>query len=47
MMLTKRRRFLLGFIVLAVGLVGFSALLLLKSETQRRETRFSGNIPAI
>lgn len=40
-MLTKRRRTLLGFIILAVGLVGFSALLLLKSETQRRETRFS------
>lgn len=40
-MLTKRRSSLIGFIVLAVGLVGFSALLLLKSETQRRETRFS------
>lgn len=41
MMLTKRRSSLVGFIILAVGLVGFSALLLLKSETQRRETRFS------
>ncbi|MHC8407612.1 diguanylate cyclase domain-containing protein [Pseudomonas sp. TMB3-21] len=40
-MLTKRRNSLIGFIVLAVGLVGFCALLLLKSETQRRETRFS------
>ena len=41
MMLTTRRSSLIGFIMLAVGLVGFSALLLLKSETQRRETRFS------
>jgi diguanylate cyclase (GGDEF)-like protein len=41
MMLTKRRSTLLGFIILAVGLAGFSAVLLLKSETQRRETRFS------
>jgi diguanylate cyclase (GGDEF)-like protein len=41
MMLTTRRSSLIGFIILAVGLVGFSALLLLKSETQRRETRFS------
>jgi diguanylate cyclase (GGDEF)-like protein len=40
-MMNKRRRSLLGFVVLAVGLVGFSAVLLLKSETQRRETRFS------
>ena len=40
-MLTRRRSSLIGFIALAVGLVGFSALLLLKSETQRRETRFS------
>lgn len=40
-MFTKRRSSLVGFIILAVGLVGFSALLLLKSETQRREARFS------
>ncbi len=40
-MLTRRRRSLAGFIILAVGLVGFSALLLLKSETERREKRFS------
>ena len=38
---TNRRSSLAGFIILAVGLVGFSAMLLLKSETQRRETRFS------
>lgn len=41
MIWTKRRNSLLGFIFLAVGLVLFSALLLLKSETQRRETYFS------
>ncbi|VVO28102.1 CHASE domain-containing protein [Pseudomonas fluorescens] len=41
MMLTKRRRSLAGFIILAVGLTGFSAWLLLKSETHRRETRFA------
>ena len=41
MMLTTLCSSLIGFIILAVGLVGFSALLLLKSETQRRETRFS------
>ena len=40
-MFTKRRSSLIGFIILAVGLVGFSALLLLKSETQRTEKRFS------
>ncbi|MHA6181669.1 diguanylate cyclase domain-containing protein [Pseudomonas mohnii] len=40
-MFTKRRSSLAGFIILAVGLVGFSALLLLKSETQRTEKRFS------
>lgn len=40
-MLTRRRSSLAGFIILAVGLVGFSAMLLLKSETQSRETRFS------
>ena len=40
-MLTRRRSSLAGFIILAVGLVGFSALLLLKSETERREKRFS------
>ncbi len=47
MMLTKRRRSLLGFILMAAGLVGFSALLLLKSETQRRETRFSDYVQNI
>ncbi|WP_367186760.1 hypothetical protein [Pseudomonas kielensis] len=36
-----RRSSLAGFIILAVGLVGFSALLLLKSEAERREKRFS------
>lgn len=41
MMLTKRRRSLAGFIILAVGLIGFSTELLLKSETQRWNTRFS------
>lgn len=41
MMFTKRRSSLVGFILLAVGLVGFSTLLLLTSETERRETRFS------
>lgn len=41
MIWTKRRSSLMGFIVSAVGLVVFSALLLLKSETQRRETYFS------
>ncbi|WP_082557686.1 sensor domain-containing diguanylate cyclase [Pseudomonas sp. Root562] len=41
MIWTKRRNSLMGFIFLAVGLVVFSALLLLKSETQRRETYFS------
>lgn len=41
MIFTKRRSSLVGFIILAVALVGFSAMLLLKSETQRRETRFS------
>lgn len=41
MIWTKRRSSLLGFILLAIGLVIFSALLLLKSETQRRETYFS------
>ncbi|WP_282410496.1 sensor domain-containing diguanylate cyclase [Pseudomonas sp. PS02303] len=40
-MLTRRRSSLAGFIFLAVGLVVFSALLLLKSETERREKRFS------
>jgi len=40
-MLTKRRSSLLGFNILAVGLVGFSTVMLLKSETERRETRFS------
>ncbi|MVV48113.1 sensor domain-containing diguanylate cyclase [Pseudomonas sp. PB120] len=40
-MLSKRRSTLAGFIILAISLVGFSAMLLLKSETQRRETRFS------
>ena len=40
MKLTKRHRAFAGFIILAVGLMGMSALLLLKSETQRRETRF-------
>ncbi|MBZ9780261.1 diguanylate cyclase [Pseudomonas sp. REP124] len=38
---TKRRSSLMGFIALAIGLVLFSALLLLKSETQRRQTYFS------
>jgi diguanylate cyclase (GGDEF)-like protein len=37
----KGRSSLMGFIILAVGLVVFSAMLLLKSETQRRETYFS------
>jgi diguanylate cyclase (GGDEF)-like protein len=41
MMLTKRRSSMVGFIFFAVGLVTFSAWLLLKSETQRREQRFS------
>ncbi|MHC8366840.1 diguanylate cyclase domain-containing protein [Pseudomonas sp. ZT5P21] len=41
MTLTKRRSSLVGFIILAVGLIGFSAMLLLKSETERRATRFS------
>lgn len=41
MIFSKRLRSLAGFIVLAVGLVGFSAMMLLKSETQRRETGFS------
>ncbi|EJM13778.1 diguanylate cyclase (GGDEF) domain-containing protein [Pseudomonas sp. GM21] len=40
-MLTKRRRSLVGVIILAVGLIGFSAQLLLKSEIHRWETRFS------
>ncbi len=47
---TKRRSSLMGFIFIAGGLVVFSALLLLKSETQRRETYFSEyvqNISAI
>ncbi|MFJ2690673.1 diguanylate cyclase domain-containing protein [Pseudomonas sp. NPDC087336] len=38
--MTKRHRAFAGFIILAVGLMGMSALLLLTSETQRRETRF-------
>ncbi|VVQ10235.1 sensor domain-containing diguanylate cyclase [Pseudomonas fluorescens] len=46
-MLTKRRSSLVGFIILAVGLVGVSALLLLKSETQRIETRFSESVKDI
>ncbi|MGH8386270.1 MAG: diguanylate cyclase domain-containing protein [Pseudomonas sp.] len=41
MIWTKRRSSLMGFIVLATGLVLFSAFLLLKSETQRRERYFS------
>lgn len=44
MILTKRHRTLTGFIILAVGLIGLSALLLLQSETQRRQTRFSENV---
>ncbi|MCK1791722.1 GGDEF domain-containing protein [Pseudomonas violetae] len=40
-MLTQRRRSLVGFIFFAVSLVIFSAWLLLKFETQRREQRFS------
>lgn len=41
MMLTKRLYSLVGLIILAVGLIGFSAQLLLKSETHRWKTRFS------
>jgi diguanylate cyclase (GGDEF)-like protein len=41
MKLTKRHHAFAGFILLALGLMGMSALLLLKSETQRRETRFA------
>ena len=41
MMLTNHRRSLVGLIILAVGLIGFSAQLLLKSEIHRWETRFS------
>jgi diguanylate cyclase (GGDEF)-like protein len=41
MNLTRRRSSLLGFITLGIGLIGFSTMLLLNSETQRRETRFS------
>lgn len=41
MIWTNRRSSLLGFIFLAVGLVLFSALLLLKTEIQRRQTYFS------
>ena len=41
MTFTKRRSSLMGFILLAVGLTGFSTVMLLKSETERRETRFS------
>lgn len=47
MMLTKRRRSLVGFLVLAVGLVGLSAQLLLKSEIHRWETRFSEHVQSI
>ncbi len=41
MMLTKRMYSLVGLIILAIGLIGFSAQLLLKFETHRWETRFS------
>jgi diguanylate cyclase (GGDEF)-like protein len=41
MMFSRRRSSLVGFILLVVGLVGFSTLLLLTSETERRKTRFS------
>jgi diguanylate cyclase (GGDEF)-like protein len=47
MMLTKRRRSLAGFIILAIGLIGFSAQSLLKSETHRWESRFSENVQDI
>ncbi|NUU35531.1 GGDEF domain-containing protein [Pseudomonas sp. C2B4] len=47
MIWTKRRSSLMGCIFLAVGLVVFSALLLLKSETQRRETYFSEYVQSI
>ncbi|WP_166362632.1 GGDEF domain-containing protein [Pseudomonas akapageensis] len=40
-MLTKRRRSLVGIIILAVGLIGFLTQLLLESETHRWKTRFS------
>ena len=40
-MLTKRRRSLVGFIILAVGLIGLSTQLLLKSKIRHWETRFS------
>ncbi|NBA94801.1 sensor domain-containing diguanylate cyclase [Pseudomonas sp. R5(2019)] len=46
-MLTKRRRALVGFILLAVGLTGFCAWLLLKSEIHRRETRFADHVEKI
>ncbi|HEF4760923.1 TPA: sensor domain-containing diguanylate cyclase [Pseudomonas putida] len=47
MIWTTRRSSLIGFIFLAVGLVLFSALLLLKSETQRRERYFSEYVQTI
>ncbi|MFK8328656.1 diguanylate cyclase domain-containing protein [Pseudomonas sp. BJa5] len=47
MKLIKRQRSLAGFIILAVGLIGFSTLLLLKSETHRWQTRFSQYVQTI
>ncbi|RWU22812.1 sensor domain-containing diguanylate cyclase [Pseudomonas alkylphenolica] len=47
MQVIKRRRSFAGFIALAVGLIGFSAALLLKSETHRWETRFSQYVQGI
>lgn len=46
-MLTKRRRSLVGFIILAVGLIGLSTQLLLKSKIRHWETRFSEDVQSI
>lgn len=46
-MLTKRRRSLVGFIILAVGLIGLSTQLLLKSKIRHWETRFSEDVQNI
>lgn len=46
-MLIKRRRSIAGLMVLAISLIGFSALLLMKSEAQRQEALFSDYVQNI
>ena len=42
-----RRRHLVAFSAIALGLIGFSALLLLTSEVERQQTRFSESVQAV